>query len=52
MTINQKLPISLNGFIKSLDISNVTFDNDGIIDFYWPLNNKKSVELMKKCISF
>ena len=33
MTSNQKLPISFNRFIKSLDISNVTFNYDGIIDF-------------------
>ena len=47
MTSDQKLPMSLNGSIKSLDISNVTFDDNGIIDFYWPLDNKKSAELMK-----
>lgn len=47
MISNQKLPISLNGSIKSLDISNVIFDDHGIIDFYWPLDNRKSAELLK-----
>ena len=47
MISDQKLPISLNGSIKSFDISNVTFDDHGIIDFYWPLDNRKSAELLK-----
>ena len=50
MSSDQKLPISLNESIRSLDISNVTFDDDGIIDFYWPLDNKKSEKLMKNLI--
>lgn len=47
MTSDKKSPISLNESIKSFDISNVIFDDDGIIDFYWPLDNKKSEKLMK-----
>ena len=50
MSSDQKLPISLNESIRSLDISNVTFDDDGIIDFYWPLDNKKSEKLMKNLL--
>jgi hypothetical protein len=45
MTSEKTLLISLDGLIKS-------FDNDRIIDFYWPLDNKKSVELMKNWNSF
>ena len=32
---------------RNFDISKIKFDKDGVIDFYWPLDNKKSAELMK-----
>jgi len=31
---------------RNLDISQVKFNKDGVIDFYWPLDNKLSVEVM------
>ena len=32
---------------RNLDISKIKFDKDGVIDFYWPLDNKKSAEVME-----
>ena len=30
----------------NFDISKVEFNKDGVIDFYWPLDNKKTTDLM------
>ena len=32
--------------VRSFDISEVSYDNNGIIDFYWPLDNTKSADVM------
>ena len=37
---------SSDQLIRSIDISEVEFDENGIINFYWPLDNRKSAELM------
>jgi hypothetical protein len=48
MISNTKSSDSFDEAIKQLDISDIAFDDDGIINFYWPLDNKKSAQLMKK----
>lgn len=37
---------SLDYAVRPLDINKVLFDENGVIDFYWPLDNKESAELM------
>ena len=32
---------------RTFDISALKFNKDGVIDFYWPLDNKKSAEVME-----
>ncbi len=36
---------------RTFDISEVMFDEDGVSDFYWPLDNKKSLEVMNSVTS-
>ena len=47
MISNTKSSDSFDEAIKQLDISDIAFDDDGIINFYWPLDNKKSAEVME-----
>jgi len=42
---------SFDEVIRSLDISEVSFDDNGVIDFYWPLDNKQSAEVMDSLTS-
>ena len=37
--------------VRSLDINDVKFNSDGVIDFYWPLNNEKTTEVMNSITS-
>ncbi len=41
-----KLSDSYNRTVKSLDINQVSYNDNGITDFYWPLDNKKSSVVM------
>ena len=42
--------------IQTFDISNVKYDRNGIIDFYWPLDNKAATvvkdELTRQLLPF
>ena len=37
--------------VRSLDINEVKYNGDGVIDFYWPLDNTKSTEVMDSITS-
>ena len=37
---------AVEDIMRSFDINEVAFDENGVIDFYWPLDNKKSEDVM------
>ena len=42
---------STESMVRSLDINDAKFTSDGVIDFYWPLNNEKTTEVMNSITS-
>jgi len=42
---------SVETVVRSFDIGDAEFSVDGVIDFYWPLDNKKSSEVMNSVTS-
>ena len=42
MTNELKASGAEEDIMRSFDINEVAFDENGVIDFYWPLDNKKS----------
>jgi len=41
---------SINETTRSLDISDVKYNDDGVIDFYWPLDNKNAAVVMNNLV--
>ena len=39
-------------FPRNIDISSVEFNDDGIVDFYWPLDNRKVTSVMHDLTDF
>ena len=46
MTNELKASGAEEDIMRSFDINEVAFDENGVIDFYWPLDNKKSEDVM------
>ena len=46
MTNELKASGAVEDIMRSFDINEVAFDENGVIDFYWPLDNKKSEDVM------
>lgn len=42
---------SSTSLVRSLDINDAKFTSDGVIDFYWPLNNEKITEFRNSITS-
>ena len=47
----KRSPNSSASMVRSLDINDAKFTSDGVIDFYWPLNNEKTTEVMNSITS-
>ena len=36
--------------IRSIDIHNIEYNDKGVVDFYWPLDNKSASKVMESVI--
>jgi len=42
---------NIKNIVRSLDINQAKYTSDGVSDFYWPLDNKKTTEVMNSITS-
>jgi len=42
---------NIKNTVRSLDINEAKYTSDGVVDFYWPIDNKKTTEVMNSITS-
>ena len=47
MSVDHSHSDNKNKIIRSIDIHNIEYNDKGVIDFYWPLDNKSASKVME-----
>ena len=42
---------NIKNTVRSLDINDAKYTSNGVVDFYWPLDDKKTTEVMNSITS-